>query len=167
MKRRLAVLKRSADSIVVTTNNKAPASLSIEERCMFKYAHKDALLMETFLENAPLKTMKSFPFHFSNDSQLIINGAIERLKEKNLSEQQMNYIISDGFSASTQQLAGKKCQSIDYDPKQSRAPLRNRNIPLVSSINSFFNTVCFLIISFLIFFFSLRMVFVKRNLILF
>ncbi|VDM92581.1 unnamed protein product, partial [Onchocerca ochengi] len=130
---RLAILKRSTDSIVVTTNNKAPAFLSSEERCMFKYAHEDALLMETFLENAPLKTVKSFPFHFSNDSQFIVNEAIERPKEKNLSEQQMNYTISERFSAPTQQLTGKKCQSMDYVPKQSRAPLRNRNISLNSN----------------------------------
>ncbi|VDK84836.1 unnamed protein product [Onchocerca ochengi] len=129
---RLAILKKSADSIVIT-NNKTPASLSNDERCMFEYAHKDALLVETFLENAPLKSVKSFPFHFSNNSQFIANEAIETIKEKNLLEQQTNHMISEGLGTPVQQLTGKKCQSMDYVPRQSRAPLRTRNISLNSN----------------------------------
>ncbi|VDO43822.1 unnamed protein product [Onchocerca flexuosa] len=126
---RLAVLKKCDDSIHVT-NNKIPASLSNEERCMFEYAHKDALLMETFLENAPLKSVKSFPFHFSNNSQFIVNETIETKKEKNLSEQQTNHMISERLNTPVQQLTGKKCQSLNYVPRQSRAPLRTRNFSL-------------------------------------
>ncbi|EJW81661.1 protein kinase domain-containing protein, partial [Wuchereria bancrofti] len=126
---RLAILKKSANSILVTKNNKTPASLSNEERCMFKCAHTDALLLETFLENAPLKTMKSFPFHFSNNSQFIMNEMTETSKEKNLTEKQVIHVISERFSAPTQRLPTKKCQSTDCIPmQQCRAPLRTRNV---------------------------------------
>ncbi|EJD75333.1 serine/threonine protein kinase [Loa loa] len=130
---RLAILKKNANSIVVTTNNKAPASLSNEERCMFECAHTDALLLETFLEGAPFKTMQSFPFHFSNSSQFIMNEVIEMPKEKNLTEQQTKHMISERFSAPTQRALNansidKNYQSTDYVPRQSRVPLRTRNI---------------------------------------
>lgn len=133
-------------------------SLIAEERCMFECAHKDVLLMETFLEGAPFETIKSFPFHFSNSrfacfffspalwmkfsfwlkvhfSQCIMNEVIETPNEKNLVEQQTNHMISERFSAPTQRLPGKNCQSTDYIPRQSRAPLRIRNISWVSRIN--------------------------------
>ncbi|CAG9531389.1 unnamed protein product [Cercopithifilaria johnstoni] len=125
---RLAVLKKSANSIAVTTSNKDLASLSNEERCMFECAHKDALLVETFLEGAPFKIVKSFPFHFSNSSQFITN----EVAEKNMAGQQANRMISERFSVPTQRLSGKKCQSTDYVPKQPRAPLRSRNISSLS-----------------------------------
>ncbi|VBB29332.1 unnamed protein product [Acanthocheilonema viteae] len=135
---RLAMLKKGADSIVVTTNNKDLTSLSSKERCMFECAHKDAVLVETFLESAPLKTVKSFPFHFSNSSQFITN----EITEKNLAKQQANHMTSERFSCPTQRLSGKKCQSTDYVPRQSRAPLCTRNMsPLPRNSNNGFKII--------------------------
>ncbi|KAK6112171.1 Protein kinase domain family protein [Brugia pahangi] len=130
---RLAILKKSAKSIVVTMNNKTPSSLSNEERCMFECAHTDALLLETFLESAPLKTVKSFPFHFSNNSQFSMNEMTETSREKILAEKQANHMSSERFHAPTQ-LQTKKCQSTDCMPmQQRRAPLRTRNVPSTSN----------------------------------
>uniref|UniRef100_A0AAF5Q7G5 Uncharacterized protein n=1 Tax=Wuchereria bancrofti TaxID=6293 RepID=A0AAF5Q7G5_WUCBA len=103
---------------------------------MFECAHTDAyaFLLETFFESAPLEIVKSFPIHFSNNSQFITNEMTEIPKEKNLTEKQANHVISERFNAPTQRLPTKKCQSTDCMPMQHCcALLRTRNIPSVPS----------------------------------
>ncbi|MCP9262888.1 putative serine/threonine-protein kinase zyg-1 [Dirofilaria immitis] len=104
---RLAILKKVQIRLLLQRIIRYPHLYRMaKEKYMFECAHTDTLLIETFLENASFKAVRPFPFHFSNSRK------IQR-------------------SCST--INWQKCQSMDYVPRQSRAPLRTRNISLNSN----------------------------------
>ncbi|VDN02253.1 unnamed protein product [Thelazia callipaeda] len=137
---RLALLKKNANSISVTSSDKAPEVLSSGaifflidfflplyfsgEKRMFECAHTDALLLETFLESVSFQIVKPFPFHFSSSRFCSIIYSlvcvVYPLAERNFFPQSL--------AGLTNQLPSKNYGSLDHLPKQYRAPLRDRNI---------------------------------------
>lgn len=123
---RLAVLKKGTSGIVVTKNDKTQENLSSEEKQMFEGAYKDARLFEDFLDGTSFQIIKPYPFHFSNNSQFMMNE-IGDAKTASTKFKRPSVFLGRSTDAD-QQIQSKKYQSCDgYMPKQSRVALRDRN----------------------------------------